>query len=249
MNRIQKSMEPIRASDELKAATLSYLAEQREQKKAAFPRRSIPRYAFAAACTCLVLGVGAGGFSAYRQPVSYISIDVNPSIELGVNRWDTVVSVKAYNEDGVSILDGIDLKNKTYTTAIDTLLMDEAYEEILAKQDAALVFTVISDSEEKMLEAIAASDIYNAYGGQSYTSDESCMQEAHAHEMSFGKYEAYLELTQYDAEVTVEDCHGMSMSDIQSRIASCRHSGSSGDAGESPETGGHGHGSGHHGGH
>lgn len=42
------------------------------------------------------------------------------------------------------------------------------------------------------------------------------------HEMSFGKYRAYLELSEYDQNVTVEDCHGMTMGEIQNRINRCR---------------------------
>lgn len=48
------------------------------------------------------------------------------------------------------------------------------------------------------------------------------MNEAHQHEMSFGKYRAFLELSQYDADITVEDCHRMSMGEIQNRIKSCQ---------------------------
>ena len=59
-------------------------------------------------------------------------------------------------------------------------------------------------------------------------------------EMSFGKYRAYLELAEYDRSVTVEDCHGMSMGEIQDRIEGCRQHE------ETEHSGNHG---GHHGGH
>mgnify|MGYP003623770069 CR=1 FL=1 len=34
------------------------------------------------------------------QPATYISLDVNPSIEITVNRLDKVMSAAAYNENG-----------------------------------------------------------------------------------------------------------------------------------------------------
>ena len=48
------------------------------------------------------------------------------------------------------------------------------------------------------------------------------MKEAQEYEMSFGRYRAFVELSQYDADITVEDCHGMSMGEIQSRIKTCQ---------------------------
>lgn len=51
-------------------------------------------------CRLCFLMAGAGGYTVYSRPVSYISIDVNPSIELAVNRFDRVVSAKATTQTG-----------------------------------------------------------------------------------------------------------------------------------------------------
>ncbi len=66
----------------------------------------------------------------------------------------------------------------------------------------------------------------------------ACLREAHQHEMSFGKYRAYLELLEYDENVSVEDCHGMTIGEIQNRIDSCQ---------QNHGKGGHGRHKGHHG--
>ena len=162
----------------------------------------------------------------YSRPVSYISIDVNPSIELAVNRFDRVVSAMGYNEDGQDILEHVSLKNISYQQAIERLLRDAYYSRYL-NQDSQLVVTVISEHSDAMLEQINANDSFQALGALTYSSDTACMDEAHQHEMSFGKYRAFLELSQYDANITVEDCHNMTMGEIQNRIRSCQgHSGS-----------------------
>ena len=80
----------------------------------------------------------------------------------------------------------------------------------------------ISDQSDVMLQKINGNDSFQDYGAVTYSSDTACMTEAHQHEMSFGKYRAYLELSQYDANITVEDCHGMTISEIQDRIETCR---------------------------
>ena len=221
-NVIQKSMEEIQASKELKQNTLQYLEEQRRrQERKLFHRKPYRALRYALAVICIFLLAGAGSYSVYSKPVSYISIDVNPSIELGINRFDKVVSAKGYNQDGQDILQHVPLKNISYIQAIDRLLQDAYYSRFLTG-DSKLVLTVISDQSDVMLQKINGNDSFQDYGAVTYSSDTACMTEAHQHEMSFGKYRAYLELSQYDANITVEDCHGMTISEIQDRIETCR---------------------------
>lgn len=266
MNRIRKSMEGIRASKELKADTLRYLERQRDRRSFGWRR---PAYALAVLCLLALIGVG--GYSRYSVPISYISMDVNPSIELGINRYGRVVTAEAYNQDGGNVLRRLSLKNKPYVQAVRNLLEDETFGNYLT-DNAALVFTIISDSPDVMRR-----ELESAVTGQScqvltYVSDSHCMQEAHSHDMSFGKYRAYLELAEYDGSVTLEECHAMSMGEIQERIEGCRsghgsHHGNSTDTGQGTAvqenanqevsdqdstgqgTTGQGHHGGHHGGH
>lgn len=219
MNAFQKAMSEIRATEDLKKDTLQYLKEQQEKKSNVRPRQTL-RYAMAVICLFLLLGVGS--YSIYREPTSYISIDVNPSIELGINRFGKVVSAEAYNEDGQSILQHVSLKNISYMQAIDRLLADES-DHLFLRDDSLLVFTVISDQSHTIIEEIRTNEFAQIYETRMYTSDTACMEEAHSHEMSFGVYRAYLELSQYDSSVTVEDCHGMTIGEIQTRIEGCRH--------------------------
>ena len=51
----------------------------------------------ASAVAILILGVGTW---AYASPYSYISLDVNPSIEFVLNRFDRVLKVKAGYQAG-----------------------------------------------------------------------------------------------------------------------------------------------------
>ncbi len=221
-NGIRKSMDNIRATEEMKQNTLRYLEMQRtRQKHSIFRRKPYTTLRYAVAVVCVFLLAGAGGYAVYSRPVSYISIDVNPSIELAINRFDTVVSAKGYNADGQDILQHIPLKNISYVQAIDRLLQDAYYSRFL-KRDSQLVVTVVSKHSDTMLAQIHANDSFQALDALTYSSDTACMNEAHRHEMSFGKYRAFLELSQYDTEITVEDCHGMSMGEIQNRIKTCQ---------------------------
>lgn len=73
----------------------------------------------AAACFVLVLG---GTAVAYNIPTTYLSVDVNPSIEYSINMFNRVLSAEGVNDDGTKIVDEIDLKNLKNKT-IDELLL------------------------------------------------------------------------------------------------------------------------------
>lgn len=64
---------------------------------------------FGSAAALLVFSAVSGW--AYLSPYSYVSLDVNPSIEYSLNRFDRVLSVKAVNDDGEEILKQISLAN------------------------------------------------------------------------------------------------------------------------------------------
>ena len=155
MNPIRESLEKIQATEELKQNTLQYLNERR-QKKNRVRAHYVPQAALAAAVLFCMIGIG--GYSVYRKPVSYISIDVNPSIELGLNCFGRVVSTEAYNDDGRGMIEQVPLKNVSYMQAINRLINDDKYNRYL-NEDAVLVFTVISDQPEKILEELHASEL------------------------------------------------------------------------------------------
>ncbi|NLK28020.1 MAG: anti-sigma factor domain-containing protein [Clostridiales bacterium] len=84
-------------------------------------RKKILTFA-ASAAALLILGTGTW---AYAAPYSYVSLDVNPSIEFTVNRFDRVLRVKAVNDDGEELLKDInlsDLKNETINNALSATI-------------------------------------------------------------------------------------------------------------------------------
>ena len=51
-----------------------------------------------------------------------IGIDVNPSVELSINRNGRVLKVRALNEDAVSIIDGMDLEGVDLNVAVNAVV-------------------------------------------------------------------------------------------------------------------------------
>lgn len=74
-----------------------------------------------AACIVVVLGLIVLGTYAYMTPTTYVSLDVNPSIEFSLNMFDRVLSVKAVNDDGLEILKQVNLENMSNKTIDDAI--------------------------------------------------------------------------------------------------------------------------------
>ena len=87
---------------------------------------------FTALLLCL-LCLLAGVRWFYFTPTAQISIDINPSLELGVNRLDKVVYVKSYNEDGQELAEELDLNFQSYTEALGQIVSSAVVEELLSE--------------------------------------------------------------------------------------------------------------------
>jgi len=272
-DRIHDAFHAVKASEDLKLTTLETLRLERARRS---PRRTARRGGLLMICAGLLLAVGVAGFAGFRlvrTPVAYVSIDVNPSMELALNRWDRIVGAEAYSDDGAVVLESLNLNGKLYTDGITLILNCEAMQPYLADPAAALTVTVASEEPDKgtaLLTGLETCDGWTNHMGQSSCVDMDSLPAAHHHGLSFGKYAAYLTLSQYDSSLTVEDCHHMTMAEIQSQIESFQTAGESAppvvnDNGGSggaenpegvsescvpcatPESTGYGHSGGHHG--
>lgn len=224
--RIRDAFASIHAEEELKKSTRAVLEQARI-------RRHRPARALTAAVACLVLlVVGIGGYQFYFTPTSVLSIDINPSLELGVNRFDKVVSVQSYNEDGQALADTLELKYLDYRDALEELLASPDIADRLA-QGALLSIMVAGENETQCGRLLAGAEACTA--GQENVScrhgDSEKLEQAHHAGLSLGKYEAFLELQALEPTVTTDDVAGLTMRQIRDWIASLESSGTT--AGES----------------
>lgn len=87
------------------------------------------KLALSIASTVLIVLAGGTGTWAYYSPYSYVSLDVNPSIEYTLNRFDRVIKVESVNDDGQVILDNIDSLNNLTIEAAISKTVDEIKQE------------------------------------------------------------------------------------------------------------------------
>lgn len=187
-------------------------------------KRSWVKWCAIAASFCLIASgavLGQQASEIYAMETSYISIDVNPSIELCLNKFDRVVNVIAYNEDGQRVVDCLNVKNMSYTDALEEILHNDVFCSYLGNE-TDLTFTIVSDKEEVLRAGIEECTQGAEHHGTINSSDNETREAAYENHCSVGKYAAYEELVQYDDTVTIEDCKDMSMHEIHNRINECK---------------------------
>lgn len=119
------------------------------------PKRRLRPW-LAAACAALVLlGAGGGGL-IYHQScavASVVSLDVNPSIELKVNRGERVISCTALNTEAAAVLfdmdGGADLKGTKVDVAVNAIVGALVREGYLDSISSAILISVEDKDQER----------------------------------------------------------------------------------------------------
>lgn len=238
----------IHAEDELKQSTMNFVSRN-VKKKTPFIVRKGKHLIPALVCFLFLLIGGWGGWQLYFTPVSAISIDVNPSVELRINRFDKVISIEAFNRDGEQLAASLNVKFMEYTEALDQILSSKRLRDCLSQDETVSILVVSPDTKNngQMLSKVksCASGHQNTYCSSANASEVS---HAHKNGLSYGKYKAYLELRELDPSITPEDIQGMTMKEIRNLINSLSSSSSNENTDRNPCDGnGHGHGLQHHG--
>ena len=170
----------------------------------------------------IVLLVGIFGVWLYFSPVSAISIDVNPSLELSVNRFDRVIGIEGFNDEGKLLAGNLSVRSLDYKDAVKTVICDPVIQDFIAKgQDVSVV--VVCEDEERSGRMLEAVETYVGQPGQvhCHASGAGTSQDhatAHAAGLSCGKYQVYLSLYELDPSVTLEQAASMTMAELRSRI-------------------------------
>lgn len=214
--KIKQAFDSIKAEDTLKETTRKYLrAKTKNYKKSRVNTHR--RLAVVMACLVVIL-TGIGGYGMYFTPVSAITIDSNPSVELGVNRFGKVISVDNYAAEE-SPLEVADVKHLNYSEAVERLLANQN-SETTAEEDEEVFITVTGENQEQCEKMQTHLSRQTEKHGNVHCSTGSAteVEEARKAGISLGKYRAYLELKELDETVTLEDVKGLSMAQIRSKI-------------------------------
>lgn len=231
-DKIRDAFDAIHAEDALKERTLEAVraqaagekdGEKDGEKRGLLARHGARRQAQVvtlwrrlAVAACLVVALVAAGGWAWLTPTATISVDVNPSVELGINRFDRVVSARGVNDDGRALLSEVDVWGATYDEAVDRLLASSNVSTLLAEGGQAEVTVVDQGDSDQCARLLAgveacASEHENTH---CHGADEDDVSAARDVGLSYGKYRLLLEIQELDPSVTADDVRDLSMREM-----------------------------------
>ena len=174
-----------------------------------------------AACLLLAVLVTAGLWGASNEEYQTFYIDVNPSLEISLNRFDNVSSVKYLNEDAENALKGTDLIGCSPEEALETVL--NAYDKHgYFDGEAELYISVLDENGESSQELLnrLKSHAEKSKGNRKYnvntcTLSKEDRENAQKHDVSPGKYQIISRIIEQSPDYSVEELKDFSMSELK----------------------------------
>lgn len=218
-NKIHDAFQQIHAEESLKNNTKAFLREQRGASSR--PNMFRRRFAILASACLFFLAVGFGGWRIYFTPTASVSIDINPSLELSVNRFNKVLAVTGYNTDGKELASSLQVKYMDCEDAIDKIVASDRVKDLLSG-DEVLTITVSGEntSQCRRIYSHAETSTKESQNTYCYMADHEDTEEAHHLGLSSGKYQAFLRLQSLGSDITAEEVKDMTMKEIHDLIHS-----------------------------
>ncbi|RII35273.1 hypothetical protein D2A34_08685 [Clostridium chromiireducens] len=192
-----------------------------------------------------VSSLGGGVYAhAKTTPVAYVSLDINPSVELGVNTFNEVVSAEAYNEDGEKVLEGTNLISTDIDVAVSTVVSNAISDGYIKEDDTAAIDTladtttsaaveitistdkdnVAAELEEALKDAVDKTLEENDADATVETDNVALARRDEARELGItpGKLNLIQKLQALDPNIKVEEYKDSSVKDIQKKAKELR---------------------------
>lgn len=173
-----------------------------------------------------MLAVCFGVFFHAGQTASIIQIDVNPSVEMSVDRKDRVVEAHALNADGERVLEGMKLKKVDANVAVNAIIGSMVKQGYFSTSQSAVLVTVINKDPQKSqaLGQKIVSDINQTFTSQNrqvriynqgLVSGENVKKQAKQYGISQGKMAFIDKLIQQDGSLSREQLSQMSITQLE----------------------------------
>ncbi len=185
----------------------------------------------AAALMITIGGIwGYGEYQGQNAVASTISLDVNPSIEIRVNKYEKVLETLALNDDAEVVLGDMDFKGSSLDVAINALIgsmlqngyLDELANSILISvdnQDPSLSAAL----QEKLSQEVNALLQTNSFTGsvlsQTVSDDDELKTLAQTYGITPGKAQLVQQLIRQNTLYTFEELSRLSVNELNLLIA------------------------------
>ena len=221
---VKSALEVIIPEDRLIQETEILLSRTMSKKKFSIKKCSINKLKFITAAACLSIIIGVLSLYIYQKPVSYLSFDVNPSLELEINRFDRVINVNFFNVDARNLVSEDEL-NSLKTAEAVSLIIKRVNEKGYLSRSEASVMTIatnsysLNKSNQLLHDCISNINISSkSINMISFVASKELKKEADLLSLSFGKLELIKIMQQLDKTITVDDLRDASITSIMNDI-------------------------------
>lgn len=214
-------LDHVRSQCQNQKGTVIFMTQPNKKK------RSLSRFAMIAAALALVIGLGAG-IGTYRSGhavAATVSLDVNPSIEINVNKNEKVLAVIPRNEDAKTVIGTMDFTDSSLDVTVNALIgsmlrngyLNDLANSILVSVDDA------NASRGKLLEERLAGEIdallhTGTFDGsvlsQTITADAQLQTTADQYGITIGKAQLIQQIVTQDPRYTFEDLAPLSINEL-----------------------------------
>ena len=207
----------------------------RAAKTVVLPARKNPylRMISVAAAFLLLLGIAftSIGYGWSNAVTTTVSLDVNPSVEILLNRNEKVKEIHALNEDARIILGDMNFEGSSLDVAINALIGSMLRNGYITELANSILISVDDNNadraknlQEKLtreIETLLQTETFNgAILCQTVTKTDELSAVAKAHNISLGKAKLINQLVAQNTTYTFEDLVGLSINDLNLLVES-----------------------------
>lgn len=187
----------------------------------------IPKIAGLAAALLLVAGAGFGWntYQANYAVASTVSLDVNPSIEITVNRKERVLEVTALNEDGRNIVAGMNFKGSDIDVTVNALIGSMVRNGYISDLSNSILVSVDSKDatgaktlQKKLTDEVTSLLQTQAFNGavisQTIDPDDALETLAKKHNISTGKARLIQRIVAQNSRYTFEELVDLTINEL-----------------------------------
>jgi hypothetical protein len=158
------------------------------------------------------------------QAAAYVSLDINSSLEMAVDKNMRVIDVKCFDDEASNLIESLDLEGKSLPDALAEVVNQAAAQNYLISGQENLMISTISPSgsdpasvDEALLYGVLEDSMTSrGYSGEVkiYTANQDFHQAAADKKMSAGKYLVYEQLVRSGRNVSETDLKQYSVSEM-----------------------------------
>lgn len=203
------------------------------------------KYYLVAACLLFFLAAATlwGGWMMTPAVAAYVSLDINPSVEMALDKENMVIAIDSLNDDGKYLIEGLTLKGLSLEVAIENIVRSAVNKEyIISGEDNVVVAAVTpletdaSRVEMLVTESIRLSMDKNSVKAQIVVGEVISVNRDKAVKkgISAGRYMIFLDASKEGGDVKPEDFKdkGRFKSEIINKVKAEKRSGEPGGAGK-----------------